>query len=56
MSDLKPCPFCNNKNLTIWRVCGSLRFYVECGICHWCGKTKLFKFRAKRAWNRRAGE
>lgn len=28
--------------------------YIECDNCHWCGKTKLFLWRAIRCWNRRA--
>ena len=25
-------------------------WYLECAKCHWCSKTKLFLWRAKRAW------
>lgn len=57
---LKPCPYCGNsgKNLFINRIMfsGSIfdkhLFYVECPHCHWCGKVKLFRRRAIKAWNR----
>lgn len=25
-------------------------YYLECANCHWCSKTKLFLWRAKRSW------
>lgn len=58
---LKPCPNCNlsPKKLHIWQVCGSKifhKYYIECPSCHWCGKTKVFKWRAVRAWNKKNGE
>lgn len=60
--ELKPCPNCgkSGKELRINRIMfsGSIfdkhLFFIECPSCHWCGKTKLFAWRAKRAWNRRA--
>ena len=56
MAELKPCPFCGSTELTMWRIKypKSHKYFVECDKCHWCGKTKLFKRMAKRAWNRRA--
>lgn len=59
---LNPCPKCrkSGKAAIINRimVSGSIfdkhLYFVECPSCHWCGKTKLFKWRAIRAWNRRA--
>ena len=33
---------------------GNRKFYIECLRCHRRGKTKMFEFRAIRAWNRRA--
>lgn len=56
MSELKPCPFCKSTKLTVWHISypKSHKYFVECNMCHWCGETKLFKWRAKRAWNRRA--
>ncbi len=61
MAKLKPCPSCGSDNVEIGRVCGRYGgrghwFYVECGDCFWCGKTKLFCFRAVRAWNKESKE
>lgn len=59
MSDieLKPCPFCGITNRIV-KVHISSRFlpwwwYVMCDNCKWCGVTRLFKWRAIRAWNGR---
>ena len=57
---LKPCPECgkSGKAAIINRIMcsGSIfdkhLYFVECPGCHWCGKTKLFKWRAVRAWNK----
>lgn len=59
MAELKPCPNCGCKK--IWKVhIFSARlpwwWFCECAYCHWCGETKLFKWRAERAWNRMAGD
>ena len=60
---LRPCPKCgkSGKKLFIIRVqfdgtwtCNLGKFFIECPNCHWCGKTKVFLWRAKRAWNKRA--
>ena len=58
---LKPCPNCNlsPKKLEIWQVCGSKifhKYFIECPSCHWCGKTKMFKWRTAIAWNKSNGE
>ncbi len=59
---LKPCPNCSLSGRKLWvcRVmvdgtwsCKLGKYYIECPSCHWCGKTKVFLWRAKRAWNRR---
>ena len=55
MIELKPCPFCHYQNhlkkahivsrrLPFW-------WFIECDNCHYCGKTKLFLFRAVKSWN-----
>lgn len=56
MAELKPCPNCHSKKLMVWRIAPpkGRRFFVWCDECYWCGKTKLFKFRAIRAWNKEA--
>lgn len=56
MAELKPCPNCKSKKLTVWHISypRSRKFFVECDECYWCGETKLFKFRAIRAWNKEA--
>jgi hypothetical protein len=59
-NELKPCPNCatSGKKLRVNRIMfsGSIfdkhLFFIECPSCHWCGKTKLFLWRAKRAWNK----
>lgn len=56
---LKPCPRCGydrrykvherSKILPWW-------WYIECRSCRFCSKTKLFLWRAERAWNRMKAE
>lgn len=51
----KSCPNCGSSitrkvhikssRLPFW-------WYLECANCNWCGKTKLFLWRAIRAWNK----
>ena len=53
---LEPCPNCEYNRPWIVRV-HPLRwiftkYYIECGRCHYCGKTKMGKRRAIRAWNK----
>lgn len=48
----KPCPRCGCKSTWTVRITGSRQYYIECPACHQCGPTKLFKFRARRAWNK----
>lgn len=52
---LKPCLNCKNTKPTIWRIISPkpYRYFVECDTCHWCGRTRWFKWSAKNAWNRR---
>lgn len=61
--DIKSCPNCgkSGKTTIVNRIVysGSIfdnhLFFIECPSCHWCGKTKLFLWRAKRAWNKEKG-
>jgi len=48
------CPNCTSGRVTVWKNAypRSMKYFVECDKCHWCGKTKLLKFRAIRAWNK----
>lgn len=51
----KRCPNCQSKDVRIWHVITARLpwwYYAECEHCHWCGKTKLFRFRAIRSWNK----
>lgn len=54
MMKLIPCPTCGGTTLALYRADGNRKFYIECLRCHRRGKTKMFEFRAIRAWNRRA--
>ena len=51
----KPCPNCGSSRVYIWHICTARLpwwHYAECEDCHWCGKTKLFRRRAIKAWNK----
>ncbi len=55
-TELKECPGCEAEKPMMVRI-HPLRgifskYYVECWNCHYCGKTKVGKRRAKRSWNR----
>ena len=57
--EINSCPNCGCNH--IWKVHSvSSRlpwwWYMECKKCHWCGKTKLFLFRAIRSWNKESRE
>lgn len=59
MAELKPCPNCGNLKPICVNICSLYggnghKFYIMCWKCKWCGPTKMFRWRAKRAWNRRA--
>lgn len=57
MTKIKPCPDCGctttrrvhilSRWLPFW-------WFIECDDCHWCGKTKLFLWRAIKSWNKDA--
>ena len=54
MADLKPCPFCGNKEVAIRK--GK---YMWWGVCIACGASGAYKSRkaeAIEAWNRRVGD
>lgn len=57
MPKLKPCPNCHVTNRLVITHILSRRlpfwWFIKCDNCHWCGKTKLFLWRAIRDWNRR---
>jgi len=54
---LKPCPNCSKSGKSLWicRVIGVpfwyKRWHIECPSCHWCGKSTMFVWNAKLAWN-----
>lgn len=54
MYKLELCPKCGSGKLVKGHTLGTHRWFVECEDCHYCGKTKLFLFRAIRSWNREA--
>lgn len=47
-----PCPKCGSAFVGIWWVVDSGKFFCECRNCHYCGRTKRFKWRAIRSWNK----
>lgn len=55
MKEIKPCPYCGSTNI---KKAHSLSkrlpwwWHIECWDCHWCGKQKLFLFRAIKSWNK----
>ena len=58
---LKPCPNCGKSGKKLIRnrivfdgtwACKLGKYFIECPSCHWCGKTKVFLWRAILAWNR----
>lgn len=51
--ELKPCPFCGNKNIRIWG--GENTFpYVECSNCIASTASELTREEAIKNWNRRS--
>ena len=56
MFDKKSCPGCEAPYPWLVRVHPVrlifTRYYVECWKCHYCGKTKIGKRRAIKAWNK----
>lgn len=58
-NELKPCPLCCGKKITMFCTVYPKRFkkwHLECDSCHYCGKRAIFAFTAKRVWNRRAND
>lgn len=57
MEKLKPCPSCgcnDSDYLKAWHILTRRLpwwWFLECDNCHYCSKTKLFRFRAIKAWN-----
>lgn len=53
---IKRCPYCKHPKPWVVRI-HPLRgiftkYFVECRSCHYCGKTKIGKKRAIKAWNK----
>lgn len=54
MNELKPCPFCGSKNVSMYTYSGVMEYYyIECKDCY-CGTghEELEEY-AVEAWNRR---
>ena len=53
---LRECPGCEADKPMMVRILPKrgifTRYYVECWLCHYCGKTKIGKSRAAKSWNR----
>lgn len=52
---IKECPNCNGKNITKVHISSAHLpwwWFIMCNSCKWCGKNKLFLFRAIKAWNK----
>lgn len=56
MFDKKPCPHCATPYPWVVRELPVRwifpRYYVECWRCHYCGKTKIGRKAAIKAWNK----
>lgn len=58
MGEARRCPKCGKQHPWIWRphYPGRENFfnlwYVECWACHYCGKPKLRRINAIKAWNK----
>lgn len=53
--DLKPCPFCGGKDLSIYiKGIGDKKYAMCCNTCGARGGRKPDKKRATEEWNRRA--
>lgn len=53
MLKLKPCRWCGSEKIGIYPSNdGYFRYIATCDSCHWLGSSRLFKFRAIRAWNK----
>lgn len=53
---IMPCPKCKSKQVGVWHSLFTRKYFVECENCHLCGKSKLFKRRAIKSWNRMPGQ
>ena len=57
MAELKPCPNCKSKKITLWVIRYPVKRpyqrFFECDKCHWGAATKRTTWGARRAWNRR---
>lgn len=56
MINMKPCPICGNKHMTVYKVI-SRRWYekrrhCECDYCHFCSKSAYTWRGAIRLWNK----
>lgn len=52
----KHCPNCNSSRIADVHILSRKPpwwWRVECIDCHWCSPTKLFRYRAIKAWNKR---
>lgn len=51
----RACPNCGCFNPHSFRISSSRLpwYYLECPLCHWRGKTKLFLKRAIKSWNKK---
>ena len=56
MAKINNCPRCNEENPWLVRVHPFrwifTKYYVGCRRCNWCGKRKIGKRKAIRAWNK----
>ena len=51
---LKSCPNCNYSGKSLWFVhqLFANTWYIECPICHWCGKDRKLILGALYEWNK----
>ena len=52
MKKINPCCRCGSRAVSLWKSVENKKTFVECEICHFCGKSKRLVRSAVRAWNR----
>ena len=57
---ISKCPNCGSSKIAVYKTFDGTfaskigKFHFECERCYWAGQTKIFRWRAKLAWNEAA--